>query len=62
MRKAFDIIHMLNLIYIAFIVPFSVAFSRKLDEQNFLALETISVIVQLLTILVELRTPIVLFG
>jgi len=61
-RKAFDIIHMLNLIYIAFIVPFSVAFSRKLDEQNFLALETISVIVQLLTILVELRTPIVLFG
>ena len=62
MRKAFDIIHMLNLIYIAFIVPFSVAFSRKLDEHNFLALETISVIVQLLTILVELRTPIVLFG
>jgi hypothetical protein len=61
-RKIFDIVHMINLIYIAFLVPFSVAFSRKLNQSNFIAYESISVSVQLLTILVQLRTPIIQFG
>jgi len=61
-RKTFDIVHMVNLIYIAFLVPFSVAFSRKLNQSNFIAYESISVSVQFLTILVQLRTPIIHFG
>lgn len=50
-----DVVHLFNLLYIAFIVPFAMAFAGKLNPSLFLVYEGISVSTQLLTIIVQCR-------
>lgn len=54
--------HMVNLIFIAFSVPFDIAFIDTIDCDVFLILECISSFIQLLVIIVNFRTPVFYFG
>lgn len=48
-------VHLVNLLYIAFIVPFAMSFALKLNPSLFLIYEGISLTTQLLTIIVQGR-------
>lgn len=58
-----DLMHLLNLIYIALILPFSVAFYEKVNgNTTFLVFEALSIAIQLMIIIVTFRTPVTYFG
>lgn len=53
---------MCNLVYIAFSVPFFIAFIHSVDRHIFLTLEIISIIIQFVAIVVNFRTPVFYYG
>lgn len=61
-RTILDFIHMINLVYIALAVPFHVAFLPLLDNKVVLFFEILSIVLQVLAIIVKVRTPIVYEG
>jgi hypothetical protein len=53
---------MVNLIFIAFSVPIEIAYIRNVDVEIFLILEMISIIIQLIAIILNFRTPVFYYG
>ena len=60
-RRLFELIHLLNLIYIAVIVPLDIAFISALDT-GFLVMEIVSIVLAWGVIWINLRTPVLVNG
>ncbi len=61
-RDLVEFVQLINLIYMCFAVPFSIAFLGGNFSLNFTIMESISVCYQWIFIIVKLRTPVIYIG
>ena len=60
-RRSLECLQLINLIYIAFAIPMHIAFDIKLEGLA-LMLESLSLVVSLIVLILNFRTPVIVKG